>query len=112
MPVSYFVRYEGEAESPEAFRAHYRDRHVPILARLPGIRSIVLHTPVGWRDPYLVRPDRFMLIAQMVFDTQAALERALGSAARAAAGADFAQFPPFHGTVYHQAAVSEEVLGQ
>ena len=42
MSVSYFVRYEGQAESPEAFLLHYRVHHVPILAHFPGIRRIVL----------------------------------------------------------------------
>ena len=112
MPVSYFVRYEGQAENPAAFLARYRDEHVPILARFPGIRRIVLHTPAAWKDPYPVKPDRFSLIAQMIFDSQADLEGALRSQARAAAREDFAKFPAFHGTVYHQAALSEEVFAQ
>ena len=110
MPVSYFVRYEGQAENPAAFLAHYRNHHVPLLARFPGIRRIVLHAPLAWNDPYPVKPDRFSLIAQMIFDSLADLERAVGSEARAAARADFAQFPPFDGAVYHQAAQSEEVF--
>ena len=112
MAVSYFVRYEGEAENPQEFLARYRDEHVPILARFPGIRRIVLHTPTVWQDPYPVRPDRFSLIAQMIFESQADLEAALRSEARAEARTDFAQFPPFHGTVYHQAAASEEVFAR
>jgi len=106
------VRYEGAAENPEAFVARYRDQHVPILARFPGIRRIVLHTPAAWTDPYPVQPDRFALIAQMIFDSQTDLENALRSEARAAAREDFGKFPPFHGTVYHQAAVSAEVFAQ
>jgi len=110
--VSYFVRYEGRAESPEAFLARYREHHVPILARFPGIRRIILHTPAEWKDPFPVKPDCFTLIAQMVFDSAADLGRALHSEARALARQDFASFPPFEGTVYHQAAVSEEVFSQ
>jgi uncharacterized protein (TIGR02118 family) len=110
LSVSYFVRYEGEAESPEAFLSYYRDRHGPILARFPGIRRIVLHIPAAWNDPFPVKPDRFALLAQMEFETAADLEAALHSSARAAARDDFAGFPPFHGTVYHQAATSEEVF--
>ena len=109
MPASYFVRYEGQAENADAFLAYYRNSHVPILARFPGIRRIVLHTPVPYRDPYAVNPDRFCLLAQMVFDSPEDLERALCSDARAQARADFAGFPPFHGAVYHQAVLSEEV---
>jgi uncharacterized protein (TIGR02118 family) len=104
------VRYEGQAASFEAFVARYRDEHVPILARFPGIRRIVLHTPVAWRDPFPVKPDRFLLLAQMIFDSQEDLDQALQSEARALAREDFAKFPPFEGTVYHQAALSEEVF--
>lgn len=110
--VSYFVRYEGQAESHEAFLSHYRRRHAPILARFPGIKGIVLHTPTTWQDPFPVKPDRFALIAQMIFDSQEDLDKALQSDARATARDDFASFPPFHGMVYHQAAISEEVFSR
>jgi len=108
--VSYFVRYEGQAESPAGFLAHYRDHHVPILTRFPGIRRIILHTPTTWQDPFPVKPDRFTLVAQMVFDSREDLDKALQSEARATARDDFGNFPPFHGLVYHQAALSEEVF--
>jgi hypothetical protein len=39
MSVSYFVRYEVEA--PADFLRHYREKHVPILARWPGLRRVV-----------------------------------------------------------------------
>ena len=110
MSVSYFVRYEGQAENAEAFLAHYRDRHVPILARFLGIRGIVLHTPIAWHDPFPVNAERFALLAQMIFDTVDDLNQALASEPRATARADFAAFPPFHGVVHHQAVASEEVF--
>jgi uncharacterized protein (TIGR02118 family) len=110
--VSYFVRYEGQADSPAAFLEYYRERHAPILMRFPGIRRIVLHTPVAWHDPFPVQPDRFALLAQMIFDTQHDLDRALESEARSAARGDFGSFPPFHGLVFHQATRSEEVFAK
>jgi uncharacterized protein (TIGR02118 family) len=110
--ISYFVRYEGKAEDEEAFLAHYRDRHSPILARFPGIRRIVLHTPTMWHDPFPVKPDRFALVAQMIFDTKEDLDNALQSEERAFAREDFSAFPPFHGVVYHQATISEEVFSK
>ena len=110
MSVSYFVRYEGQAESPEDFLSHYRDHHVPILAHFPGIRRIVLHTPTAWHDPFPVKSDRFALLAQMVFDTQEDLDKALQSEARVMARNDFGGIPPFHGGVYHQATASDEVF--
>jgi hypothetical protein len=56
-----------------------------------------------------VLSDRFMLLVQMVFDTQEDLEAALQSDARAEARQHFATFPPFRGGVYHQAVTSQEV---
>jgi uncharacterized protein (TIGR02118 family) len=110
--ISYFVRYEGEAENQQAFLAYYRDRHAPILARFPGIRRIVLHTPAACQDPFPVKPDRFALVAQMIFDTKEDLDNALHSEERAIAREDFGSFPPFRGLVYHQATISEEVFSR
>jgi uncharacterized protein (TIGR02118 family) len=110
MTASYFVRYEGEAANRAGFLRYYRDRHAPILARFPGIRSIILHSPVEWHDTFPVNPDRFTLLAQMIFDSEEDLDRALQSEARAEARVDFAHFPQFEGVVYHQAVVSEEVF--
>ena len=70
MSVSYFVRYEGQADDLAAFLAHYREHHAPILAAMPGIQRIVLHTPVAWSDPFPVKPDRFVLLAQMEFGSR------------------------------------------
>jgi len=110
--VSYFVRYEGKAESPQEFLEHYREQHVPLLARFPRIRRILLHTPTPWRDAYPVKPDTFAILVQMEFDSLADLEAAVGSQARAEARRDFGRMPPFQGVVYHTAAVSEEVFSQ
>lgn len=112
MSVSYFVRYEGMAADRTEFLRYYRERHALILARFPGIRRIVLHQPTEWHDRFPVNPDRFTLLAQMIFDTEDDLARALQSEARAEARVDFADFPPFEGKVFHQATVSEEVFSQ
>lgn len=109
MAVSYFVRYEGRSENNAAFIEYYRKTHAAILARFPGIRKLVLHVPMEWRDPCTVRKGNFELLAQMVFDSETALQAALESPARQDARDDFSNFPPFHGQVFHQAMVSEEV---
>jgi hypothetical protein len=48
----------------------------------------------------------------MIFDTKEDLDKALQSEERAIARKDFSAFPPFHGLVYHQATISEEVFSQ
>ena len=107
MTVSYFVRYEVEA--PDEFIRHYRDRHVPILARWPGMRRILLHTNLKVQDPFTVNQGKALLVAQLEFESQADLERALESPERAEARRDFESFPPYEGQVLHQAMSSQEV---
>ena len=107
MTVSYFVRYEVEAG--DEFVRYYKDNHVPILARWPGMRRVILHRPVRWSDPCPVNRAASFLVAQLEFDSQADLDRALQSPERMEARRDFEKFPPFEGKVFHQAMASEEV---
>lgn len=108
MTVSYFVRYDIKARDEKAFLDHYRKKHVPILARWPGMRRVVLHTSVAVKDSFQVNEGRTPLLAQLEFESQADLERALQSPQRAEARLDFQKFPPFEGAVTHQAMASEE----
>ncbi len=109
--VSYFVSYRGSSPAGEAFLRRYRDHHAPLLRSFPGIRGLVLHTPVDWTDPFPVSPGGRILLAQMTFESVAALDAALASPARALARADFARFPPFEGSVTHQAMATTVLLG-
>ena len=101
--VSYFVRYKGEAADPAAFAQYYAGQHAAVLKRFPGIRSLVLHTPQSWSDPFPVNPGGSLLLAQMTFDDVATLDAALRSEARKDARADFVRFPAFSGEVTHEA---------
>lgn len=107
MSVSYFVRYRGAPSDGDAFDRHYATRHAEILKDFPGLRSLVLHRPVEWSDPFPVTPDGTHLLAQMTFDSQSDLDRALRSEARIRARDDFANFPSFDGDVTHQALRAE-----
>jgi uncharacterized protein (TIGR02118 family) len=107
--VSYWVRYRGRAADPAGFIAYYQDTHSAILQRFPVIRSLVLHTPVDFRDPFPVHKGDTMLLAQMTFDSAADLNAALTSEARKAARDDFQHFPRFDGEVTHE-AMEEKVI--
>ena len=109
MSVSYFVRYDIEAGDLDAFLRRYREVHVPLVARWPGLRRMVMHTPVEWRDPFPVNRGRAVLMAQLEFDSEAAMNAAFASPERAAAREDFQRFMTFEGRVTHQAMRSEEV---
>lgn len=83
MTVSHLVRYDTSTADLGAFLEHCRKKHVPIVARWPGIRRVTLASA-------------------------AALEAALFAKERAEARLDFPNFPAFSGTVTHQAKQSEE----
>ena len=109
MSVSYFVRYDIEASDRDAFIRRYREVHVPLVSRWPGLRRIVLHTPLSWRDPFPVNAGKAVLMAQLEFDDEATMNAALASRERAEAREDLSRFPRYEGTVVHQAMAQEEV---
>ena len=96
MSVSYFVR-------------RYREAHVPLVTCWPGLRAMTLHTPLEWKDTAPVNKGRAVLMAQLVFENEAAMQRAFASRERAAAREDFKRFMTFEGTVTHQAMATEQV---
>lgn len=109
MSVSYFVRYDITASDLKAFLDRYRTVHVPLVAKWPGLQRMVLHTPVEWNDPFPVNRGRAVLLAQLEFDSEQAMNTAFASPERVAAREDFKRFMTFEGTVTHQAMSSEEV---
>ena len=109
MSVSYFVRYDIEVADLDAFLRRYREEHVPLVATWPGLRRMVLHTPSAWRDPFPVNAGKAVLMAQLEFDSEEAMNRAFASPERAAAREDFKRFMTFEGTVTHQAMHTEVV---
>jgi uncharacterized protein (TIGR02118 family) len=110
MSISYFVRYDISAVDVPRFIAHYREKHVAILARWPGLQRVVLHTPVEWHDPFPVNRGSAVLLAQLEFASTESMEEAFRSKGRTEAREDFKQFPAFEGTVTHQAMAQDEVF--
>jgi uncharacterized protein (TIGR02118 family) len=109
MSVSYFVRYDIEARDLEAFLRRYREVHVPLVARWPGLQRMVMHTPAEWQDPFPVNRGKAVLMAQLEFESEAAMNKAFASRERAEAREDFKRFMTFEGAVTHQAMKSEVV---
>ena len=75
-------------DDPEAFDAHYRDVHTPIVQRYPNLRDVRLTKPVGVAG----RPAPFHLKSEMFFDTAADLDEALMSEAGADSARDLRNF--------------------
>jgi uncharacterized protein (TIGR02118 family) len=108
--VSYFVRYRGASPSTESFQTYYETGHADILRRFPNIRSLILHSPAAWTDPFPVRRGETMLLAQMQFDSAGDLDDALRSQARRLARDDFQRFPQFDGEVTHEAMTGKVIF--
>lgn len=108
--TSYFVRYQGIRPSLDEFVVDYRHRHVDILRTWPGIRRIVLHTPIPCEDPHTVRIDPTDFLAEMNFADAAALREALQSEARTRARADRVNLKHGPALVLHQAMRSIRLL--
>jgi len=107
--VSYFVRYDIAVADLQSFLERYRRLHVPLVTAWPGLQRMVLHTPVGWQDPFPVNRGRAVLMAQLEFESEEAMNQAFASRERATAREDFMKFMTFEGSVIHQAMRSEEV---
>lgn len=79
----------GHPDDPEAFDRHYRDVHIPLARRMPGL--------AGWTITWL-RPDfdgnppEHYLIAELWADTREQLQAAFDSEAGRAAADDVEKF--------------------
>jgi len=71
---------------------------------------VMLHTPLEWQDPFAVSRGRSVLLAQLEFESLESMQAAFRSPARAEAREDFERFPPFEGSVIHQAMAQEEAF--
>ncbi len=75
-------------DDPDAFDAHYRDVHTPIVERYPNLRDLRLLKPAGVAG----RTSPFHLMAEMTFDSEADLDEALASEAGAESARDLRNF--------------------
>ena len=83
-------------DDADAFDAHYRDVHTPIVARYPNLRDMRLMKPAGVAG----REAPFHLMAEMVFDSEADLDEALASEAGAESARDLRNFAGAGATMF------------
>ncbi|MFK0112108.1 EthD family reductase [Streptomyces sp. NPDC091217] len=105
MTARFIVLYETPAD-PAAFDRHYRDVHLPLVRRLPGLRCYTLG-----RDAVAVRGgEPYYLVAELEWDTMEELRAAFASSAGRATAADSArlqELTPVRSMIY---TVDESVL--
>ena len=85
MTARFLALYDTPAD-PEAFDRHYREVHIPLGSRLPGLRRYT----VGW-DAAAVRGTAYYLVAELEWDTMDELRAAFASAEGRATAADAAR---------------------
>ena len=82
------VALYNQPDDPEAFDAHFRDVHMPIVSRYPNLRDVRLTRVQGVGG----RAAPFHLMAEMSFDSEADLIDALASEAGAESARDLRTF--------------------
>ena len=107
--VSWWVQYNGPAKDPGAFHRYYRAHHVPIVHRMPGIRSLNWYLPKPWTPAAGLRRVDHLQLVQAVFDDLQGLLAMRASRERKEGLKDFDNYPAFEGPVTHQAMHSRRL---
>lgn len=74
-------------QDPEAFMAYYREKHLPLVAKIPGL----VRSEITRLDRTLMG-DGYFLMAEMFFADGDSFRAAMKSPENAATGADLANF--------------------
>ncbi|HJS40113.1 MAG TPA: EthD family reductase [Sphingomicrobium sp.] len=81
------VLYKTPAD-PEAFMRHYREKHLPLVARIPGL----VKTELTLVERTLMGEQGNFLLAELYFADAESFKAAMKSTENAATGADLANF--------------------
>jgi len=73
MTARFLAVYETPAD-PGAFDRHYRQVHIPLLRRLPGLRRYTVS-----RDVTALHGEPYYLVAELDWDTMAEVRAAFAS---------------------------------
>jgi len=82
-PAARFLVMWETPSDPEAFDRHYRETHIPIARKMPGLRRYTLG-----RDISAVRGEPYYMVAELEWDSMADLRAAFASPEGRATGAD------------------------
>lgn len=81
------ILYRAPAD-PAAFMAYYRDTHLPLVAKVPGL----VRTEVTIVDRTLMGEPGYFLMAELLFADADSFRAAMKSPENAATGADLVNF--------------------
>ena len=87
--LALFKRPEGGDDALDEFMRRYREEHLPLIAKVPGLRSTVVG-PVSQN----YSGDDIVLATRMEFDDRAALDAGMASDEMRAAGRNLREIAP------------------
>lgn len=99
----YLVAYVGRARDDAAWLDHYVSHHIPLLQRLPGLRTLEFYTRVEVACTVPLAQEMALQRNLTVFDSAQDLTIAMNSDVRIALREDYLAFPPFEGKAPHVA---------
>ncbi|MDQ2713710.1 MAG: EthD family reductase [Chloroflexota bacterium] len=79
----------GQPQDPAAFDRYYRETHVHVARKMPGIKGYTTNKPVSLNPQ---EPSSYYLIADLYFENMPALQAALQSPEGQAAAGDVQNF--------------------
>lgn len=88
--LALYRRPEGGDEALETFRRRYAEEHLPLIRKVPGLRSV--HTASIERQ--LMGDADLVLITRMIFDDHVALDAGLASDEMRVAGRNLRDVAP------------------
>ena len=87
----------GQPDDPAAFDAYYRDTHVPLATKMPGLVRYTIGSPQAM-DPSQPVPH---LVAELDFESEKEMGAAFNSSEGKAAADDIANFATGGATMTH-----------
>jgi uncharacterized protein (TIGR02118 family) len=87
--LALYKRPEGGDEGLRTFWQRYRDEHMPLIEKVPGLRGTKI-----WNVPQRYTGEDLVAVTEMYFDDQVALDAAMTSQEMRAAGKNLAEVAP------------------
>jgi uncharacterized protein (TIGR02118 family) len=87
--LALFRRPEGGDDGLQTFWRRYRDEHMPLIEKVPGLRG----TKISSVDAHYAGED-LVVVTEMYFDDQSALDAAMASDEMRAAGRVLREIAP------------------
>jgi uncharacterized protein (TIGR02118 family) len=87
--LALYKRPEGGDEGLQTFWTRYRDEHMPLIEKVPGLRGTKI-----WNVPRGYTGDDLVAVTEMYFDDQPAVDAAMASDEMRVAGRNLREIAP------------------